>query len=129
VSPRERRSQERIGFRVPAHITVGKAREVHKGYLINLSASGAFIMMDRVVPLAGIIELYFHPRDGGECRARGKAAHVTSVGIGQSFGVVLDWSDDAFRKFVEGLAKASDRDLVDLLKDMRRIHIRVAADE
>lgn len=128
MSPRERRSQERIGFRVPAHITVGKAREVHKGYVINLSASGALVMMDRQVPLEGSIEIYFHPREGGECRAHGKAVHVTPVGLGQSFGVELSSCDDGFKRFVAALSTASDRELGEHLKDMRRIHIRVAPD-
>jgi hypothetical protein len=124
---RERRTEDRIGFRVPAHITVDQNEEVHRGYVINLSANGAFVMMDRVVPLDGAIELRFWPREGGECCARGKAAHIQQLGLGQAFGIELTWCDEGFAQFVKGLAKASDRELMEYINDMRRIHIRVGA--
>jgi hypothetical protein len=121
----DRRTEDRIGFRVPAHITVGTG--VHKGYVIDLSPSGAFVMMDRAIPLDGVIELRFHPRDGGECRASGKVAHVQEVGVGQAFGVELTWACDDFQRFVRDLAAASDSELNDYIQDMARIHIRVGA--
>jgi hypothetical protein len=124
---RERRAEDRIGFRVPANITVAGATEPHRGYVIDLSHNGALVMMDRAIPLDGLIELRFHPREGGECRARGKVAHVAEHGLGQAFGIELTWCDDAYQRFVDQLAAASDSEVDDYAQDLRRIHIRVGA--
>lgn len=119
----ERRTDDRIAFRVPAHILIGDQRQMVRGYVINLSESGAFVTMDEATPLPPSVTLEFSLRGRQPCRARGRVARVVPLGGGQGFGVELSDRNDAYRGFIAALGAASQVELMALLSDMGRIVI------
>lgn len=121
-----RRNEDRIAFRVPAHISVGAGDFLVRGYVMNLSEWGAFVMMESTVPLESDVQLEFFL--GSACSARGRLAHVMPFGNGQGFGVELTERNAGFCDFLRTLSEANDAELMGMIRDMRRISVRVSAE-
>jgi hypothetical protein len=119
-----RRNEDRIAFRVPAHITVGAGHFLVRGYVMNLSEWGALVMMEEALPLDEDVKLEFHL--GVACSAQGRLAHVMPFGHGQAFGVELTERNAGFCDFMQDLASANDATLIGMIRDMKRISVRVA---
>lgn len=124
----ERRTSTRIGFRVPANITIDGETKRHRGYVLNLSELGAFVMMDADSPLETNVHFSFRLPEGSECQAWGRLARVMPMGKMIGFGVEITHRNDSFIEFIEGLARASDVDMLDLIREMGRIGIWVGAE-
>ena len=120
----ERRNDDRIAFRIPAHIHLGHGQQLYKGYVLNLSEHGAFVMMDQAVPLSSEISLRFE-LDGTPHLATGRLAHVIELGNGQGFGIELTSCSPDYDDFVRSLGSASDSKLMTLIRDMKRIQVTV----
>jgi hypothetical protein len=123
LSAAERRNEDRIAFRVPAHVMVGDQRQLVRGYVINLSEGGAFVMLDDQAALPPSITLEFTLRGRQPCRARARLAHVVPLGKGQGFGLEITERNDGYRAFIASLATASQVELMALISDMSRIVI------
>lgn len=120
----QRRLEDRIAFRVPAHISVGSGDFLVRGYVMNLSEWGAFVMMEEAVPLDQDVRLEFFL--GKACSARGRLAHVMPFGHGQGFGVELTERNAGFCDFMQHLSEANDLELMGMIRDMKRISVRVS---
>jgi hypothetical protein len=123
-SATNRRNDDRIAFRVPAHITVGAGDFLVRGYVMNLSEWGALVMMEEALPLDEDVRLEFHR--GVDCCAEGRLAHVMPFGHGQAFGVELTQRNAGFCEFMSDLSEANDAKLMDMIRDLKRISVRVA---
>lgn len=123
LSEAERRNEDRIAFRVPAHLIVGDRRQLVRGYVLNLSWSGAFVMMEEAAALPPSLTLEFTLRGRQPCRARARLAHVVPLGAGQGFGLEITEQNDAYRSFIAALGSASQVELMALISDMSRIVI------
>lgn len=122
----DRRSHPRVGFKVPAHIYVGSDPTLHKGYVLNLSEAGAFVMIDKGVPLTQQLQMEFRVPPGIECVATGHLAHNMDMGMYQGLGVELTQRNPAYTNFLRNLAAASPGDIMHFVRDMRRITVRFA---
>jgi hypothetical protein len=120
----DRRSQPRVGFKVPAHILVGPEERLYKGFVLNISENGAFIMMDQGVAIGPGLSMGFTIPPGTDCHASGRIVHSMEMGAFQGLGVELTQCNDAWINFLRNLAAASPGDLLFYVKDMKRIIVR-----
>lgn len=119
----ERRLEERIAFRVPAHITVRD--RLIRGYVINLSEWGAFVLMDEPADLDGEIHLDFDIGRSFACAATGKLAHSVAMGNAMGFGIGLSARNVGYASFIRNLESASNLQIMQMIRDMKRIDVRV----
>jgi hypothetical protein len=90
---------------------------------MNLSLSGAFVMMEQTVDLDPGIRMGFRIQPATDCIATGQLARVVPMGLAQGVGVELSWWNPAFGNFMRNLEAASDIELMDFIRDIGRIHI------
>jgi len=121
----ERRRHERFGFRVPAHITRNEDENLHRGYIMNLSESGAFVMLDEPVAAETPVNLRFRIKPGTWCEASGHLSRTLPLGNKHAFGIVLTERNAGFDFFVRNLAIATDIELMSFVRDMGRVYIRL----
>ncbi len=121
----ERRRHERFGFRVPAHVTHHESDDPLRGYLMNISASGAFVIIDDPIPARSRIRLRFRIQPGTWCEASGVLKRVLPLGRKHAFGVELTERNAGFDFFVRNLSLADELELMSFVRDMGRVYIRV----
>lgn len=122
----DRRSYPRVGFKVPAHIYVGTSQELHKGYVLNLSEAGAFVMLEKGVSLGPNLQMEFRIPPGIDCVATGVIVHNMDMGAYQGLGVELTQRNQPYVNFLRNLSVASPGDIMHFINDMRRITVRVS---
>jgi len=93
---------------VPAHIVTEGGETLHRGYVMNLSESGAFVMLDQPMPIDAEVHLRFRIKPGTHCEASGHLARVLPLGHKHAFGVELTERNSGFTFFVRNLAIASE---------------------
>jgi len=123
VPPEDRRSTTRVAFRIPAHVTRTNDENTYRGYVMNLSLSGAFVMMEQTVELEPTLRLAFRIQPSTDCVATGNLARIVPMGMAQGLGVELTWWNPAFANFMRNLESASDIEMMDFIRDIGRIHI------
>ncbi len=122
----DRRSDPRVGFKVPAHILLGTNESLHKGYVLNLSETGALVMIDRGIALGTNVHMQFRVPPDVVCETRGAVAHIMDMGIYQGVGVSFDFCSDTYTNFFRNLAVAKPTDVMHFVRDMGRITVRIA---
>ena len=122
----DRRSDPRVGFKVPAHILLGSNETLHKGYVLNLSETGALVMMDTGIPVGKNVHMQFKVPPNVICETRGAVAHIMDMGIYQGIGVSFNYANDAYHNFFRNLAVAKPTDIMHFVRDMGRITVRIA---
>jgi len=120
---KERRSSPRVAFKVPARIYVGPEQTLHRGYIMNLSENGAFLMVEKGVSL-GEVGLDFEPAPGESCQAIGRVAYASDMGAYQGMGIDLTQVNDSYVDFVNKLAAASSTRLMNMVDSIVRINVR-----
>jgi len=110
---------------VPAHITCNEGDDPLRGYVMNLSASGAFVIIDDPIPQRSPIQLRFRIKPGTWCEASGYLTRVLPIGRKHAIGVELTERNAGFDFFVRNLALASELELMSFVRDMGRVYIRV----
>lgn len=117
----ERRNQSRYGFRIPAHILLGPQHTLYRGYVMNMSDNGAFIMMDRI-NLGPRVWLRFK-LTALECEGFGHVARVMNMGNQQGLGVELTNNNDDYYAFIARLSVASAAEIFLITREMKRITV------
>ena len=122
--PSDRRTSPRVAFRVPAHVTTISDQRLYKGYVMNLSENGAFVMLTDPVQLANEeVRIRFTIGGDTHCDGAGRIARVMRMGTGPGFGVELTLVNQAFVNFIRNLRSADEEQLMFFIRDMRRIEI------
>ena len=119
----DRRSESRVGFKVPAHVLVGQVQEKHKGHVMNMSESGALIMMPKVHLPGANVALRFTIPPNTVCEARGMIARVDDMGMYQGIGISLPQPNTAYTIFLRNLAVAEKESIRFIVRDMGRITV------
>ena len=126
ASSRDRRTHSRFAFKVPAHISFADGERIHRGFVLNLSQSGVFVMLDDSVPQHALIRLHFHIRPTTDCEATGYPARILALGHGHAVGVELTKRNAGYKHFIRNLAYASEPELLAFMRDVGRVNISVA---
>lgn len=119
----ERRATTRVAFRIPAHLRRIDDETVYRGYVMNLSLTGAFVMLEQTVDLFESIRLNFRIQPATDCQAAGRLARVVPMGMAQGVGLELTWWNQEFANFLRNLEAASDIEIMDFLRDIGRLYL------
>jgi hypothetical protein len=117
----ERRSSPRVAFKVPAHIYVGAEQTLYKGYIMNMSETGLFLMVDKAAAFSEL-QLEFSV-DGNSCAAVGRVAYSSDMGAYAGMGIELSDVNQTYIFFVRNLAAAKSTQIMGLVDDIKRIKI------
>ncbi len=119
----DRRSESRVGFKVPAHILLGPTQALQKGHVMNMSESGALVMMPKSVQLGPNVAIRFQVPPDTICEASGYIARIDDMGMFQGVGISLPNANPAFSIFLRNLAAAMNDQVSYFVRDMGRIKI------
>ena len=123
----ERRREPRFPFKIPAHVQLGTAEQLCRGYVVNLSDSGLLASMsDGIVEVGNSVHVQFVLRPDTECVASGRIIHVLPLENGQTFGADLTECNENYAHFMGELASASKRETMAFVNRIVRIVIRVS---
>jgi hypothetical protein len=117
----ERRSSPRVAFKVPARIYVGPDRTLFKGYIMNMSETGVFLMVEKGAQFTEL-QLEFQV-SGDKCAAVGKVAYASDMGAYAGMGIELSAVNPTYTFFVRNLAEAKSTQIMALVDDIVRITI------
>ena len=113
-------------FRVPANITTACDQQVYKGYVMNLSADEAFVMLPASVDLAAEVRLRFSIH-GNNCEGIGRVTEVMQFGVGNGFTVDLTRVNHAYAEFVADMRLAGAEQLISFVRSMGRIEVQIGS--
>jgi len=122
-SPEDRRASTRVAFRIPAHLRRLDDETTYKGYVMNLSLTGTFVMLEQTVDLHDSMQLNFTIQPSNECHAAGRLARIVPMGMAQGVGVELTWWNPAYENFMRNLESASDMEMMDFIRDIGRVYL------
>jgi hypothetical protein len=122
-SPEDRRATTRVAFRIPAHLRRIDDETVYKGYVMNLSLTGTFVMLEQTVDLHTGIQLNFRILPANDCHAAGHLARIVPMGMAQGVGVELTWWNPEYENFLRNLESASDIEMMDFIHDIGRVYL------
>jgi len=120
----ERRSQPRVAFKVPAHILVGPTEQKYRGFVLNLSQGGMFLMMDQGPQVGPTIMVQFQFPHDCWCQAAGYVAHADDMGVYQGLGIQLNEHNQAYLNFIKMLIKATPQQIMSYMDELKRILVR-----
>jgi hypothetical protein len=111
-----------VAFKVPARIYVGPAETLFKGYIMNMSETGVFLMVEKGAQFTEL-QLEFTV-SGNQCAAVGRVAYASDMGAFIGMGVDLTAINETYTFFVRNLAAAKSTEIMALVDDIGRINIR-----
>ncbi len=120
----DRRSQPRVAFKVPAHILLGPSEQMYRGFVLNLSQSGVFVMMDQGPQVGPAIVVQFQFPHDTWCEATGHVAHADDMGVYQGLGVELTQHNLPYTNFIRMMMKATPQQIMHYMDEIRRIIVR-----
>lgn len=119
----DRRSESRVGFKVPAHVLLGPTQALQKGHILNLSESGALLMMPKSVQLGPNVAMRFMVPPNTICEATGNIVRIDDMGLYQGVGMSFPNANPAYAIFLRNLSAATNEQVSYFVRDMGRIKI------
>lgn len=122
----DRRRHRRVTLRVTAKIYLGPQRDLHQGYLNELSEGGAYFVVDGVQNVGPRAHIRFLIEPDSHCESTGRTVRTEALADGLGVAVKFGHANGPFRFFIRNLqATQGEFEKSDLLADIRNLEIDI----